>query len=274
LLKSAEGSELVGRLSAIAPRFEALLRELEKLLIDYHQHGFPQLAEIIRDLREAADVLPELVPALLDLSDCPEHFKTALRHFPLEVPQIEAAIANKALTDLYRQERSLDRFDGRILSRRLERLEQAHRSWLGCNAAAIRARVRRTFLEHVNVSSLPPAQLTPEQKVFKKNYSAGRRELEHEFGKTMRYKSIRELASGATGEVVRDLKPIWLMSPLSVSDTLPLDSKLFDVVIFDEASQIPLEEAVPALYRAQQVIVVGDEMQLPPTNFFTAAREG
>ena len=67
---------------------------------------------------------------------------------------------------------------------------------------------------------------------------------------------------------MRDLKPVWLMSPLSVSDTLPLDPDLFDVVIFDEASQIPVEEAVPALYRAPQVIVVGDEMQLPPTNFF------
>src|SRR4030095_9526689 len=53
-------------------------------------------------------------------------------------------------------------------------------------------------------------------------------------------------------------------------DTLPLAPDLFDVVIFDEASQIPVEEAVPALYRGPQVIVVGDEMQLPPTNFFSA----
>jgi predicted DNA-binding WGR domain protein len=71
--------------------------------------------------------------------------------------------------------------------------------------------------------------------------------------------------------VVNDLKPIWLMSPLSVSDTLPLTSDLFDVVIFDEASQIPTEEAVPALCRSNQVIVVGDEMQLPPTSFFSTA---
>src|SRR5204862_5444026 len=42
--------------------------------------------------------------------------------------------------------------------------------------------------------------------------------------------------------------------------------------IFDEASQIPLEEAIPAIYRSHQVIVVGDEMQLPPTTFFAAAR--
>jgi predicted DNA-binding WGR domain protein len=114
--------------------------------------------------------------------------------------------------------------------------------------------------------------LTPEQKIFKKTYSSGRRDLEHEFGKTMRYKSIRDLAAGDTGRVIQDLKPIWLMSPLSVSDTLPLEPDLFDVVIFDEASQIPLEEAIPAIYRSHQVIIVGDEMQLPPTTFFATSR--
>src|SRR4029079_10647328 len=139
-------------------------------------------------------------------------------------------------------------------------------------ARCIRARVRQKFLEHVNVSGLPASQLEPEQKEFKKSYSAGRRELEHEFGKTMRYKSIRDLAAGNSGQVIQDLKPIWLMSPLSVSDTLPLDPDLFDVVIFDEASQIPSEEAIPALYCSQQVISVGDEMQLPPTTFFAASR--
>ncbi len=80
------------------------------------------------------------------------------------------------------------------------------------------------------------------------------------------------MAAGDTGQVIQDLKPIWLMSPLSVSDTLPLDPDLFDVVIFDEASQIPLEEAIPAIYRSHQVIIVGDEMQLPPTTFFASSR--
>jgi hypothetical protein len=59
------------------------------------------------------------------------------------------------------------------------------------------------------------------------------------------------------------------MSPTSVSDTLPLEVGLFDVVIYDEASQIPVEEAVPAMHRAEQVVVVGDRMQLPPTQYFT-----
>ena len=86
----------------------------------------------------------------------------------------------------------------------------------------------------------------------------------------MRYKSIRDLSSEESGKVILSVKPIWLMSPLSISDTMPLEDNQFDVVIFDEASQVRLEEAVPAIQRAQQVIVVGDEMQLPPTNFFGA----
>ena len=94
--------------------------------------------------------------------------------------------------------------------------------------------------------------------------------LEHEFGKVQRYRSIRDLASGDSGAVVAALRPVWLMSPTSVSDTLPLDPGRFDVVIYDEASQIPVEEAVPAMHRAHQVIVVGDRMQLPPTQYFSS----
>jgi len=253
LLKSPEATTLVSKLAALQPRFGELLSELREVLDDYEQHGFPALGEIIRDLRESAELLPELLPALGELAASPPAFRSAVRHVPLETAQLEAAIAQKTLNDIYHQERGLNRFDSRILARKMERLEKEYRGWLSQNAGAIRTRVRAQFAEHVKISSLPAAQLTPEQKLFKKNYAAGRRELEHEFGKTMRYKSIRELAGGSTGEVVRDLKPIWLMSPLSVSDTLPLDSKLFEVVIFDEASQIPLEEAVPALYRGNQV---------------------
>ena len=65
--------------------------------------------------------------------------------------------------------------------------------------------------------------------------------------------------------------PCMLMSPSTVSQYLPADSELFDMVIFDEASQMPTCEAVPSLARAKSAIVVGDPKQMPPTSFFTAA---
>ena len=59
------------------------------------------------------------------------------------------------------------------------------------------------------------------------------------------------------------------MSPLLVAETIPIDANMFDVVIFDEASQIPPEEAICSLARAPQAIIAGDHLQLPPTNFFS-----
>ena len=66
------------------------------------------------------------------------------------------------------------------------------------------------------------------------------------------------------------LRPVWLVNPDVASRMLPLEPGLFDVVIFDEASQMRVYSALPALYRAKRVIVSGDEKQLPPTSFFGA----
>jgi hypothetical protein len=77
---------------------------------------------------------------------------------------------------------------------------------------------------------------------------------------------IRELLKHA-GSAALDLKPCFMMSPLSVSQFLPPSLK-FDCVIFDEASQVKPSDAVNALYRGKQAIIAGDERQLPPTSFF------
>ena len=79
-------------------------------------------------------------------------------------------------------------------------------------------------------------------------------------------KAIREILE-LTGNFIKKIKPVFLMSPLSVSNFLPIDFN-FDVVIFDEASQIFPEEALGAICRSKQLIVVGDSKQMPPTNFF------
>lgn len=81
-------------------------------------------------------------------------------------------------------------------------------------------------------------------------------------------KNIRELLSSA-GDFIQVVKPCFLMSPLSVSTYLEPNIN-FDVVIFDEASQIFPQDAAGAIYRGKQLIVVGDSKQMPPTNFFNA----
>jgi superfamily I DNA and/or RNA helicase len=93
--------------------------------------------------------------------------------------------------------------------------------------------------------------------------------LLRESEKKRKQKSIRSLFK-ETGDLVQRIKPCFLMSPLSVSTFLEPDSVHFDVVVFDEASQIFPQDAVGAIYRANQLIVVGDSKQMPPSNFFTA----
>ena len=93
--------------------------------------------------------------------------------------------------------------------------------------------------------------------------------LLHEGAKKRRQKSIRKLLT-ETGDLVQKIKPCFLMSPLSVSTFLDPNVIHFDVVIFDEASQIFPQDAVGAIYRADQAIIVGDSRQMPPSNFFSA----
>ncbi|EGB15668.1 Ribosomal protein L24E [Pseudodesulfovibrio mercurii] len=91
--------------------------------------------------------------------------------------------------------------------------------------------------------------------------------LRHQLGLQRPSLSIRKLIEGMPTTFTK-LTPCMLMSPLSVAQYLPADQTQFDVVIFDEASQITTWDAVGAIARARQSIIVGDPKQLPPTNFF------
>lgn len=91
--------------------------------------------------------------------------------------------------------------------------------------------------------------------------------LLREIQKKRRHKPLRRLFS-EIADLLQELKPCMLMSPLSVATYLPKGTAHFDVVIFDEASQVRPEDAIGAILRGDQLIVVGDSKQLPPTDFF------
>ncbi|MFT5028512.1 MAG: very-short-patch-repair endonuclease [Candidatus Binatia bacterium] len=91
--------------------------------------------------------------------------------------------------------------------------------------------------------------------------------LKHELQKKRSHKPLRKLAS-EMGEAFGRLAPCMLMSPLSIAQYLPADQQLFDLVIFDEASQITPWDAVGSIARGTQVVIAGDPRQMPPTNFF------
>lgn len=91
-----------------------------------------------------------------------------------------------------------------------------------------------------------------------------RRELARQRG----HRPLRETMKGAA-PAIRAIKPCLLMSPNTVAQFLDGSMPSFDLVIFDEASQMPTEEAIGSIVRGRQIVVVGDPNQLPPTNFFS-----
>ncbi|MDO7874843.1 DUF3320 domain-containing protein [Hymenobacter sp. ASUV-10] len=91
--------------------------------------------------------------------------------------------------------------------------------------------------------------------------------LKNEFAKKARHKPLRRLLAEA-GRAVQAIKPVLMMSPLSVASFLPPGALEFDLVVFDEASQVKPVDALGAIARGRQLVVVGDSKQLPPSSFF------
>ena len=187
---------------------------------------------IVDALRNATDVAEEAPPAIDRLV-----FQSWIDRAHHEEP----ALKNFSTTDFERLRASFRELDGRFI-------EHA------------RTRVRAKCLERY-----PDA--------FQTQVNAGEIGiLRREIQKARRKMPVRRLLRRIPG-LLTSLKPCFMMSPLAVSQLLPRnesgsESNLFDVVIFDEASQVFPEDAIPAIARANQLVVVGDTKQLPPTSFF------
>jgi very-short-patch-repair endonuclease len=96
--------------------------------------------------------------------------------------------------------------------------------------------------------------------------------VQHEANKRARHMPLRKLLAQAP-DVLTALFPCWMASPLAVSQLIGADRRYFDVVLFDEASQVLPEDAVAALLRGTRAVVAGDRNQLPPTIFFAGGED-
>ncbi len=272
LLAAAAGeTDGITDLARAAPLAEALRESLSGTFEGTDTLPLAEAPQTFASLASAGDRLRALQPALRPLVPAPERLWDALRALPLETDALEAAILYETVAGALDALPGLSLIDGAALTEIRTRIGGANRKLLDLNAELLVERARARFEAHVQLSNTPERDTPRERREERAAILKARRMLEHEFKKKQRHRSPRELLAGEAGALLPDLKPIWLMSPLSVADVLPLAPDLFDVVIFDEASQIPVEDAIPTLYRAPQVIVVGDEKQLPPTSFFASA---
>ncbi len=170
---------------------------------------------------------------------------------PADVPAaFELAYARWWINTVMGQDDVLRRFVTAEHERQIQEFQECDERFRKLSRSYIRAKL---------CGQLPEA----DEGTRKSELGILRRELE----KKRRHKPLRTLIEEMPTALTR-LTPCLLMSPLSIAQYLSADQSLFDVVIFDEASQIPVWDAVGAVARAKQAIIVGDPKQLPPTSFF------
>ncbi len=170
-----------------------------------------------------------------------------------QVPEtLERNLLSRWLTAVMDREEALRTFEARGQERLVEEFTDLDRRHLELSREYVVARLEER---------LPPPKLAPKES------SLLRRELQ----KRMRHLATRRLLQSIP-ELLLRLKSCFLMSPLSVAQYLPAGTR-FDLVVFDEASQIGTHDAIGAIARGDQVVVVGDSKQLPPTAFFQRASE-
>lgn len=131
----------------------------------------------------------------------------------------------------------------------------------------------RKFADLHRLLSMPLSKLSEEEKAFRTTLRKGKSILVKEFAKTRNHLSIRELRSSEAKHWVDVLKPIQLSNPSSLASIFPMEKDQFDLVIFDEAGQIPMSYALGALQRAKRVLVAGDHQQMSPSSYFRQSEE-
>ena len=99
------------------------------------------------------------------------------------------------------------------------------------------------------------------------NNAKNNKDYLYQISKKQKYWPIRKTME-VFGEFILSLFPCWLLSPENVSSLLPLNKNMFDIVIFDEASQVFIESTIPAIYRGKNIVVAGDSKQLRPSTTF------
>lgn len=162
----------------------------------------------------------------------------------------------------------LSNFSTEALSTKIEQLLQEQQREQSILSAEILYRRSQLFQEYQQLLVQPVHKLTSEQKEFRKTLRKGKSILVKEFSKTRNFPSLRQLVASEARHWIQLLKPIWLTNPVQLAKSFPMEANLFDLCIFDEASQIPLQNALGAVQRSSRIIVAGDDQQMGPTSYF------
>jgi superfamily I DNA and/or RNA helicase len=166
---------------------------------------------------------------------------------------------------------NISKIDAKIFKDKLNyiiNLEEAEQSFF---AEEIIQFKKKQFDYFHSILCSESSKLNGETKLLKKQLKIGKSILIREFSKTKQHKSIRELYNSEAGIWIELLSPVILTTPTAVSKNISINKK-FDFVLFDEASQLSLVRALASVQRAKRILILGDEQQMSPFNFFSTLK--
>lgn len=231
-------------------------------------HDLPDLRSWLhRCLKEEGFCLAQLDAVAELISSAPDMYKF--------LPQInafddlEAHVFSSEIEKFKNRAPSLFHYSAADFELELEQLLTSEDAYLAAQATDFVQKRAFTFTEYHVLLSTPAAALSAAQKALKVRLRKGRSILVKEFNKSRQFMSMRELLASDAAPWIKLLKPILLLNPVVIAQVFPNEQGAIDLLLFDEASQIPFAHAIPSLYRAKQIAVFGDSKQLGPSAYFT-----
>ena len=273
LLEHPEKNQLLEKLSKIHPKLEHF-NHLTKFI--WNETPSTQLESFQNEINHIKKLIPLINEHLVPVQgyfEMPQQVLAFLRNNQANLSTLNARVLYNNLLIETRFYPEFEQLSGDKLLKSIKQLIAERKKYYSSNVRDLMNRYAHQLKKLESLLATPAAKLKQKEKDHKKDLKSAKRKLIHEMNKVQQHAPLREFFQ-ETREYLMTLHPVWMMNPLSVSERLPAIQGLFDVVIFDESSQIPLEDSLPAIYRARQIVVVGDRQQMPPSKFFSANASG
>lgn len=260
--------------------WDASTAEERRFFTDHHQtlHAlyqelkdhfvFLEKTEIAVFLNSLLNHFPWILSQRKELSDCSQYMIESLAHYS-SLDDLVSGIFTSHYSQFQDRFPTFSSFQPSEIREKVEAIIQAQNTEFSLFATMIEQSIHERFVDYHTLLSTPARKLNESQKQLKQRLRKGKSLLVKEFNKTRRHPSLRELFESDAREWIQLLKPVWLSNPSQLAKSFPMEEQLFDVAIFDEASQIPLQNALGAIQRSKRVVIAGDEHQMGPTSYFT-----
>jgi hypothetical protein len=242
------------RLNQLYVQFKATFRWEETENILNYLDAFTSNFEVISTMHSELKLLPEAL-----LRSCKKY--TTYEAF-------ELAIFKSSWVRFSLQFPTLSEFVPKDLLVKCERIIEERANEASKQSALLLIQQKEKFQLYHDLLQSAPSRLSAEQQALRTRLKKGKALLVKEFAKSRNHPSLRQLFASEAREWIQLFKPIWLSNPTQIAKCFPLQEGLFDVAIFDEASQIPLQNALGTIQRSKRVLVAGDQQQMGPSSFF------